>query len=331
MRALEIAGPDAYGLVERPRPRADHDDVLLAPIAVGLCGTDIELLHGTMVYLRDGRAKLPVVPGHEWVAEVIEVGPEVADLAPGDRVVGECSIGCGHCDRCLAGNYHQCLARRETGVLGQSGALAEFMVMPRRALHVVPEGVADEDAALTEPLAVALRAVIRSGFTGGTARVTGGGTIGWLITAVLRQLHDADVAVSEPNPDRLDRLTQLGARLPKPGERFGTVFEASGTRAGLDDAVAALDDGGRLVVVGLTGGARLNLDVDTLVTADHEIVGSLGSPGIWPQALELLASGAIRPSRLISDRFELGDVDQALARLIAGSVGKIIVRPNAGR
>ena len=163
MRALVISGAGRHALLVHDLPPAGPGDLLLAPLAVGLCATDLELLDGSMVYLRDGRAHLPLVPGHEWVARVVDPGAPGSGFAEGDIVVGECSIGCGDCPVCASGAYHQCPRRQETGVMNRDGALAQQLRFPARSAHAVPPVVAVEDAVFAEPTAVALRAVLRSG------------------------------------------------------------------------------------------------------------------------------------------------------------------------
>jgi threonine dehydrogenase-like Zn-dependent dehydrogenase len=151
MRALVISGTGRHALLDHDLPPAGSGDLLLAPLAVGLCATDLELLDGSMVYLRDGRAHLPLVPGHEWVAQVVDSDTPDSGFAVGDVVVGECSIGCGDCRVCASGAYHQCPRRQETGVMNRDGALAQRLRFPARSAHAVPPGVAVEDAVFAEP------------------------------------------------------------------------------------------------------------------------------------------------------------------------------------
>ena len=110
--------PPAPGQVSDPRAR-DR-----------ICGTDVEIFDGTMPYFTAGMARYPVVPGHEWVGEVLACGDGVEGFAPGERVVGECSVGCMRCAVCLAGNYHRCPNRTETGILNRPGAFAERIEFP---------------------------------------------------------------------------------------------------------------------------------------------------------------------------------------------------------
>src|SRR5262249_8429256 len=128
----------------RPGPR----DLLVYPDAVGICGTDLELLSGNMADFATGFARYPIVPGHGWTGIVAEIGSEVEAFAVGDRVVGECSVGCGTCGQCANGAYHLCPQRTETGIAGRAGALTTALVFPSRAAHRVPPSVSAADAAL---------------------------------------------------------------------------------------------------------------------------------------------------------------------------------------
>jgi len=330
MRALVISGAGRHALLDHELPPARPGDLLLAPLAVGLCATDLELLDGSMVYLRDGRARLPLVPGHEWVAQVVGHDAPGSGFAVGDLVVGECSIGCGDCPLCASGAYHQCPRRQETGVMNRDGALAQQLRFPARSAHSVPPGVAVEDAVFAEPTAVALRAVLRSGAEPRSrVLVVGGGTLGWLAAAVFLDLLDADVAALEPDAGRMDRLLSLGVRAAGAGDVFDVVLEASGNRGGVAAALDRLGPSGRLVVIGLTGAEWVPVDLDRVVVNDQVVLGSLGSPAVWPQALELLGRGRLRPSTLVSHRYPLAAVGAAVTtmRERAPGTGKVLVLP----
>ena len=330
MRALVISDAGRHALLDHDLPPAGPGDLLLAPLAVGLCATDLELLDGSMVYLRDGRAHLPLVPGHEWVARVVDPGAPGSGFAVGDVVVGECSIGCGACSVCASGAYHQCPRRQETGVMNLDGALAQRLRFPARSAHAVPPGVAVEDAVFAEPTAVALRAVLRSGAEPRSrVLVVGGGTLGWLAAAVFLDLLDADVAALEPDAGRMERLTSLGVRAAGEMDVFDVVLEASGSRGGVAAALDRLCPSGRLVVIGLTGAESVPVDMDRVVVNDQVVLGSLGSPNVWLKALELLGRGRVRPSALVTHRYPLDAVGEAVATMRdrTPGTGKVLVLP----
>ena len=328
--ALRITGPGVFGLQsEVPIGHLGTGDLLLTPLAVGLCATDLELLDGSMVYLRQGRTSLPLTPGHEWVARVAAVGPGAGQFAVGDTVVGECSIGCEACPVCQSGAYHRCEQRRETGILGKDGALATRMVFPARAAHRVPDGVALEDAALTEPAAVAFRAVQRCDIGDAPeVLVVGAGPIGALAVQILQATTAARVEVAEISEARLAAVQAWGAKAHH-GSPIKHVIEATGSPSGIKYALSHLASGGRLVLVGLNGSIAVPVSTDEIVVNDQELIGSLGSPGVWPDVLALLESRAVRPSLLVSHQFALEDVHDAVALARRRDVGttKILIRP----
>ena len=330
MRSLRIQEPGRYQLLDVAMPEPKVGELLLAPVAVGLCATDLELMDGSMVYLRTGQSRLPLTPGHEWVASVAGLGEDVDGFRVGDLVVGECSIGCGLCAVCRGGDYHRCAERRETGIMNLDGALADRMIFPARAAHLVPHGVGPLDAALVEPLAIAYRAVQRSGVqSGATVLVVGAGTIGLLIAKVLRADRDMTVHILEANAHRAKRAEDFGIPECGPGQVYSHVIEASGTPAGISAAHSRLAPGGRLVLVGLTGMAEVPLRVDEIVVKDQEFVGSLGSPAVWPDVLALLAGSSLNPGKLVTHQFPLSDVEAAIAFATdrRETTGKIIIWP----
>ena len=122
MKAIRIHGPKEVGFEDVPTPRPD--DVLVRVHAVAICATDIELFDGRMFYIISGMASLTLIPGHEWSGEVVELGANVRGFFVGDRVAGECSIGCRQCTYCYKGLYHLCPNRSETGLIKQVGGFA---------------------------------------------------------------------------------------------------------------------------------------------------------------------------------------------------------------
>ena len=330
MRSVVVHGPGDVRLEEAPVPAPGPGELLVAPLRVGICATDLELIDGSLVYLRTGELRLPHTPGHEWVGRVVEVRPDVTGFSPGDLVVGECSVGCGRCAFCTAGNYHQCPDRRETGIFGLAGALQERLAFPAASAHRLPTGIDLADAALVEPAAVAFRAVERlDAPPGAPVLVVGAGTLGALVAMVLLGAQ-VEVAVLDVRPDRSERVQQLGARVPAAGERFGYAIEAAGSAGSLAAAHERLDPGARLVVVGLSGRPEIPVAVDQLVVRDQTMIGSIGSPGVWPEVIRLIGSGALRPSRLVTHTVDLADFPVALELLRSGDprVGKVLVAPN---
>jgi L-iditol 2-dehydrogenase len=331
MRAV-ITGPGKIELADGISHTPGPGDLVIRPDAVGICGTDIELLEGTMAYLTSGFASYPLVPGHEWTGVVTQVGGAVTGFAVGDRVVGECTVGCRACYQCRTGSYHLCQRRTETGVARRDGALTMQLIFPSHAAHCIPGGIAAADAALVEPSAVAYRGLVRCGVDpGDLLAIVGAGTIGLLCGLIARSQGVDDVTVIEVDPSRREFAQSMGFAVGAPDltRSCPHVIEASGAPAGVSTALRACSDGGNVVLLGLTGAASIPLDVDGLVVRDLAVHGSLGSPGVWPAVIDLLATGRIRPSSLISHEFPLADIGAAfdLARGRESGVRKVMVRP----
>ena len=332
-RRIAFTAPGRLALETVPIPRPGETELLVAPEAVGICGTDLELLDGSMGYLRTGQAAYPIVPGHEWTGIVLEVGSAVTGCEPGDRVVGECTVACGTCEVCRGpAGYHLCPNRTETGIMRRPGALGELLVFPARAAYVVPSQVTVEDAALIEPLAIAYRGMLRL-LQGRRPPVVivGGGTIGLLCGLTARAMGVEDVTVLEPQPGRRAIAEELGFECPRGrvDRRWSAVVEASGTAPGVEAAVGAAAGAAHVLLLGLSGSESVPVDVDRVVLNDMIVKGSLGSPSVWPDVIELVAQGAVVPSRLVSGRYGLEQAAVALAEVRARAAGtlKVRVRP----
>jgi 2-desacetyl-2-hydroxyethyl bacteriochlorophyllide A dehydrogenase len=331
-RHAVLTGPRALEVRSAPAPAPGPHDLVIRPDAVGICGTDLELLAGSMTYLASGLARYPIVPGHEWTGLVAATGAEVTGFAVGDRVVGEVPIGCGSCSQCTSGRYHVCPNRTETGIAGRAGAMASALVFPAAAAHLLPDHIDAADAALVEPLSVAYRGVSRAGVQPGEPlAVVGAGTIGMLAALTARALGIADVRLVEVDPDRRRFAAELGLHVsPALDERVPRVVEASGTAGGIAAALETCLDAGSVVLMGLTGAPATPVDLDRVVVRDLTIQGSLGSPGVWPEVVALVAGGQVRPSVLVSHRFGLADAPAAYALAASREPGvrKVLVLPN---
>jgi L-iditol 2-dehydrogenase len=327
MRAIEFHGGERIELVERPDPEPGEGELLIAPAAVGICGTDVEIFEGGMTYFRDGLAHYPIVPGHEWVGDVIDVGRGVAGFAPGDRVVGEVAIGCGRCARCRAGRQHLCALRTETGIMHRDGAMASRLAFP--AAHAFKVDLPARAAALVEPTSVALHGARRGQVAGRGVLVLGAGPIGLLSAQCARAEGAASVVVGDPRADRLAIAAGLGlaAYAPADPDAIDVVLLCAGGPAAVAAALAAVRPGGTIVALGLSGHATIPFDLDGLVVRDVDLLGVLGSVGLWPAAIELIASGAVRTEPLVTGVYPLEGARDALERLTEPGTLKVLVEP----
>jgi len=233
MRAFVVSGPGEAGVAEVPDPVAKAGEVVVEVERVGVCGTDVEFFTGVMQYLHDGHARYPMRLGHEWMGRVCDVGQGVDAGWLGRRVTADTMLGCGSCQRCESGRQHVCDRRTEIGIRGgRPGALAEWIAVPARALHALPDPVDASLGALAEPGGNALRCVQAADLQiGERLLVFGPGTIG-LLVAMLARARGAQVHLVGVTRDSLDFARSLGFEHAwtsdeVPGEPFDAVVDAS--------------------------------------------------------------------------------------------------------
>ena len=343
MRALvkTATGPGGLELLDVERPVPGPGEVLIGMRAAALCGTDLHIAAGTMP------VRPPLVLGHELAGVVVELGPGVAWPPVGQRVTTETdAFFCGVCAFCRASDQHRCPERLAIGTT-VAGGLADVVAVPAAGVHLLPDGVDFAPGALTEPLAVAVRAVVERGVieSGETVVVIGPGTIGLLVAQVaLSRGAEVTVAGLARHEGRFRLARRLGvtqtAALDRPAEvdaiRSGpdglgidVVVECSGA----PDAVAAglrlLRKGGRLILVAFTPGRTVPIDLNLVVQQEVSIVASRGKrPNCFRLALDLLATEAVQTAPLISHRLPLDRWEEAFD--VAGRSGtKVVVEIGA--
>ena len=211
MNALLLTAPSRLELVDFPVPQPADDEVLIRVRACGICGSDIHGWDGST-----GRRLPPLIMGHEAAGEVVSVGRETAGWHAGDRVTFDSTISCGHCSFCQVGQVNLCEARRVVGVsppeYKQHGAFAEFIALPHRILYRLPANVAYEQAAMIEPVSIAVHAVRRVKIApGDTAVVVGAGMIGLLVIQALRWAGARQIVAVDLELKRLALARELGA------------------------------------------------------------------------------------------------------------------------
>jgi len=344
MRAARLYGVRdlRYELVNDPTP--EPQEALVAVRAVGVCRTDVELYLQELLAYRTGQARLPIIPGHEWSGEVVEVGAQVERLRPGDRVVGEVAIGCGQCRACRAGWYNVCPARREVGIINHPGAFAELISLPERMLHLIGNLPFDQ-AALIEPITVALWAVQQAHVSpGDRVAVLGTGPIGQLMLQAARCYGASKVMIAGRSQPKLDLALYLGAdaaisvrhdyltasvQALTDGEGFEVVLEATGNPAAVADALVLAGVRGRIVLAGVFSDRRHPLDLDQIIARELEIKGVVGGPYVWHEAIELASGGRIRTQSLISRSLPLSEAKTALELVLTGDpqLVKVVLIP----
>ena len=289
-----------------PRPTPPGDEALIRVVQAGICNTDLELIRGYYPYTG--------VLGHEFVG-IVEQAPPGFEHLEGQRVVGEINAACGECAPCNAGRDTHCKNRTVLGIVGRDGAFAEFLTLPARNLHVVPDGVPDEAAVFAEPLAAALE--IQEQVTlqpGDRVLVVGDGKLGQLIARTVK-LTGCCLCVAGRHDDKLamladldidtfaaDPATSVNREIAARLRDFDVAIECTGNPEGFGLARSALRPRGTLVLKS-TYADQLTLDVSSLVVDEITLVGSRCGP--FGPALELLRDDKVYVEELITERYPL--------------------------
>ncbi|MFW5692897.1 MAG: zinc-dependent alcohol dehydrogenase [Thermoguttaceae bacterium] len=343
MQALVLTEYNRFEVQDRPAPRPADGEVLLRVAACGICGSDIHGVDGST-----GRRQPPLVMGHEAAGTIAEVGRNVEGWNVGDRVTFDSTIYCGRCWFCRRGQINLCDHRRVLGVscdeYRRDGAFAEYVAVPQRILYRLPDAVTFEQAAMVEPLSIALHAVHRAGIRlDDTAVVVGTGMIGLLVVQALRAAGCGQILGVDLDPRRLDLACRLGAdaglradTTDVPGEVLrrtrnrgaDAAFEVVGNSAALQTAAACLRRGGRLALVGNLV-PEVEFPLQAAVTREWNVYGSCASCGEYPACLNLMARGTVDVRPLISAVAPLAEGAAWFRRLQAGEKGlmKVILQP----
>lgn len=332
--AVVIQGPNRARLERRKVPPLRPGEVLVRVSFAGICGTDIEILDGSLDYYKSGMASYPIVPGHESSGMIADVGPRVTDLVEGDRVVVECIQGCGECADCLQDEAIRCRDRQEVGVIGQDGAFAGFLVTRARYVHKVPPTVSLAQAALAEPLAVVMKGLRRLGSTpqGDQPRkcaVIGAGTIGQLVARVLA-LRGHSVTVFDKERDRLASLDAgIGtAQSLVDLHPFEWIVEATGDQHVLSTVLQESATGAKLLLMGLPYGLQ-SFSFESVVCFDRSVIGTVGSGGgDFVEALRTLPLLDTTP--FLHSPLPLSEFESALKLVRSRSVLKVMLQPDTG-
>jgi 2-desacetyl-2-hydroxyethyl bacteriochlorophyllide A dehydrogenase len=333
-RAVYIDEPERIRVdAMEPRPPGPGEAVVRVAWA-GICGSDREVLAGGRP---DGFVRYPLVPGHEWSGTVASVGDERDAALVGKPVVGEGFRSCGHCDACRRGDNNLCAADYDETGFTQPGAWADYLTLPARLLHVLPDGSDLRAAAALEPAACVAAACLQvAPVPGERVAVVGAGTLGLLAIQLLRASSPAELAVVVRRPSRAELAQRCGATTvlsldeAQRQARFDVVIEAAGTAGAARTAVRLAGRGGRVALTGIPSVDDAPPSPTDLVLNQITVHTVFGAPSrAWSYAVRAFASGALDPIAVITHELELDDVANAfrlLADPAAGAV-KVLLRP----
>ena len=343
MKALLLSEYSRLDVVDLPMPRPGPDDVLVKVEACGICGSDVHGYDGS-----SGRRIPPIVMGHEAAGTVAAAGPNVTDLREGQHVTFDSTVYCGHCQYCLRGENNLCENREVLGVatpeFRRAGAFAEYLVVPRRIIHPLPDNLAFSDAAMVEPLSVAVHAVKLSELPPhSTALVIGAGMIGLLTLQALREAGCSSILVSDVDDSRLTLAKDLGATLTINAKTTDTVaevkrhtggvgvdvaLEAVGSSPTIRTAIESVRRGGTVTLIGNIA-PTVEIPLQMVVSRQIRLQGTAASSGEYPQCIDMLAHGRVNLKPLISMIAPLDEGAQWFERLHSreANLMKVILAP----
>lgn len=330
-----FAGDGRLELTERPVPQVQHPtDVVIQVEVCGICGTDLKILS-----IPQGHDATPgVILGHEFVGVVREVGSGVVSLREDDRVVIAPNVACGQCRWCLRGGWLHCEHFTTHGIF-LDGGLAPFVRVPASACHLISLDVPQHIAALAEPLSTVVHgAQLAAVFPGDIAVVIGGGPIGLLYIALLRQAG-ATVLVVEPTSHRAEVARTMGAAaaLAPDSDELREALDTATGGLGADVVVDAVGSQfatalqlvrkrGRIVLFGANTTATAPITQYHITRNQLQVVGAFVGQDVFPIAVRLLEQGSINLDPLVTHRITLDQLPKALDDLRAGSAVKVQVK-----
>ena len=324
-------------LEEVPKPSIGLNDVLIHIDRTGICGTDVH------IYKWDEWARktipVPMVVGHEFVGEIVEVGSNVKDFFPGQLVSGEGHVVCGRCRNCLAGRRHLCADTKGIGV-NRPGAFAEYLALPMTNVWVHGEGINRDIASIFDPFGNAVHTALSFPVLGEDVLITGAGPIGIMAAAVVRHAGARYVVITDVNPYRLELARKMGVTLAvNPRERtlkevqkelgmhegFDVGLEMSGNASAFHDMLANVSHGAKIAMLGIPE-KEMAIDWTTVVFSMLTIKGIYGREmyETWYKMTVMLQSG-LDISPVITHRFHYSDFQKGFDVMLSGNSGKVIL------
>jgi threonine 3-dehydrogenase len=341
MRALvkETAEPGLV-MTDVPEPAIGINDVLIRVDRTGICGTDLHIVDWNE--WAQETVPIPLVIGHEFVGEIVEIGSNVSDFQTGDLVSGEGHVVCGRCRNCMAGRRHLCAFAKGIGV-DRPGAFAEFIALPMTNVWHHDASIDRDVAAIFDPFGNAVHTALKFPVLGEDVLITGAGPIGLMAAAVVRHAGARHVVITDVNPYRLELARTMGVTVAldvregslaearsKLGmtEGFDVGLEMSGNPAAMHDMLANMSHGAKIAMLGLPD-EPFAIDWKTVIFDQLTIGGVYGREmyETWYMMTVMLQSG-LDISPVITHRFPAERYDEAFDAIRTGDTGKVILTWN---
>ncbi|MBU2969955.1 MULTISPECIES: L-threonine 3-dehydrogenase [unclassified Pseudoalteromonas] len=338
MKALsKLKAEPGIWMTDVPKPEVGHNDLLIKIRKTAICGTDVH------IYKWDEWSQntipVPMVVGHEYVGEVVDMGQEVRGFTVGDRVSGEGHITCGHCRNCRAGRVHLC--RNTTGVgVNREGAFAEYLVIPAFNAFKIPSNISDELAAIFDPFGNAVHTALSFDLVGEDVLITGAGPIGIMAAAVAKHVGARHVVITDVNEYRLELARKMGATRAvnvatekledvmaelDMTEGFDVGLEMSGVPSAFNSMLNNMNHGGKIAMLGIPP-SDMAVDWNQVIFKGLVIKGIYGREMFetWYKMASLIQSG-LDLNPILTHEFHINDFQEGFDTMISGQSGKVIL------
>jgi threonine 3-dehydrogenase len=324
-------------LEDVPKPEISLNDVLIRVERTGICGTDLHIWNWDAWAQKT--IPVPMVVGHEFVGEIVEVGSNVKDFFPGQIVSGEGHVVCGRCRNCLAGRRHLCPDTKGVGV-NRPGAFAEYLALPMSNVWLLANGISHDIAAIFDPFGNAVHTALSFPVLGEDVLVTGAGPIGIMAAAVARHAGARCVVITDVNEYRLDLARKMGVTLAVNSrernlkdvqkelgmsEGFDVGLEMSGNASAFRDMLANMCHGGKIAMLGIPE-KEMSIDWNTIIFSMLTVKGIYGREmyETWYKMTAMLQSGLdINP--VITHRLHYTEFKKGLEAMKSGMAGKVVL------
>jgi L-iditol 2-dehydrogenase len=316
MKAAVLQGTKQIEVMEWKHPSPSPSEVIVKVKSCGICGTDQHIYHG-----HPGSAEVhpPIILGHEWAGEVVEGGAEVSTVQKGDRVSIDPNIYCGTCENCRSNRAHLCNNLQAIGVT-RDGGMGEYCVVPAANCYRIPEHMTFEEAALVEPLGCVLHGLKKIDLSSlSKVLIIGGGFIGQLFLQLVKQQNVQSIIVSEPADNKRELLYKLGAdEIIHPMDasklEVDVVIECVGRPESMELAVKSVGKGGQVLLFGVAAPETIiSVSPFEIFSKELSIKGSFINPYTHEEAVSLISKKVVDVLSLISHRFTIAELPEAMA------------------
>lgn len=324
-------------MTDVPKPELGHNDVMIKIRKTAICGTDVHIYNWDEWSQKT--IPVPMVVGHEYIGEIVEIGQEVKGFKIGDRVSGEGHITCGHCRNCRGGRTHLC--RNTIGVgVNRPGCFAEYLVIPAFNAFKIPDNIPDEIAAIFDPFGNAVHTALSFDLVGEDVLVSGAGPIGIMAAAVCRHVGARHVVITDVNDYRLELAKKMGVTravnvsrenlkdvMKELGmkEGFDVALEVSGAPPAFQTMLDTMNHGGRIALLGIPP-SSMATDWSQVIFKGLFIKGIYGREMFetWYKMATLIQSG-LDLSPIITHQFSIDDFQKGFDVMRSGQSGKVIL------